>query len=329
MTETADRLRIDVHLNGNGVLHSLAGDVRRGLTATPKWLPPKYFYDEAGSKLFEQITALPEYYPTRAERRLLTELAGALMEMLRPAEIVELGSGSSTKTRVLLDTPTAPGHLRRYIPFDVSESIVRAAAQELLRDYPYLHIHGVIGDFERHLDRVPASEGRRLVLFLGGTIGNLDAGPRADLLRKIGNLLGPEDRLLIGIDLVKNKAIIEAAYNDSADVTAAFNRNVLAFLNRSLGADFDPSAFRHLAFFNEAQSRIEMHLVAERRQTVRIPAIGLTIEMERGEDIWTENSYKFTRESITGSLEAAGLQLMDFYTNEDPRHLFGLALAGH
>ncbi|MEX2431231.1 MAG: L-histidine N(alpha)-methyltransferase [Dehalococcoidia bacterium] len=327
MTETIDRLRVDVYLNGNGVLDSLAEDVRQGLTASPKKLSPKYLYDDLGSDLFERITAQPEYYPTRAERALLEKLADRLVEELAPREIVELGSGSSAKTRVLLGAQGAKDHLRIYFPFDVSEGIVRTTALDLLRDFPFLHIHGIIGDFEKHMPLLPDSEGNRLVLFLGGTIGNLDPDARVAFLRNTGALLGPDDHLLIGLDLVKDKAIIEAAYNDRAGVTAAFNKNILSIMNRTLGADFEPDAFRHHAYFNERDSRIEMHLVAEARQDVQIPGIGLLVRIEAGESIWTESSYKFTRESLSDSLSAAGLRLVELYTNEDPEQLFGLALA--
>jgi Uncharacterized conserved protein len=198
------------------------------------------FYDDHGSYLFEQITVLPEYYPTRAERALLGQIAEGLMDSVAPVEIVELGSGSSAKTRVLLSTESAASHLRRYVPFDVSEGIVQSSARELLADYPFLSVHGVIGDFDRHLGSVPQAAGRRLVLFLGGTIGNFDPSARVAFLRSVRELLGLDDRLLIGVDLVKEKAVIEAAYNDSAGVTAEFNRNVLHVLNRELAADFDP-----------------------------------------------------------------------------------------
>ena len=217
-SSTNKRLHIDVHLNGDGILETMADDVRLGLSAPQKWLSPKYFYDDLGSNLFEQITVLPEYYPTRAERKVLEDITDGLMSHLRPAEIVELGSGSSIKTRVLLSAPSAADHLRRYVPFDVSEGIVLSAAQELLLDYPYLAVHGVIGDFEHHLSQVPQSNGRRLMLFLGGTIGNLHPEQRTFFLREVRSLLSEGDRLLIGVDLVKEVNAIEAAYNDSAGV---------------------------------------------------------------------------------------------------------------
>jgi L-histidine N-alpha-methyltransferase len=321
------QIAMDVHVDGQGSHAEMASDALTGLTADQKHLLPKYFYDDHGSDLFEQITALPEYYPTRAERALLGQIAEDLMHSVAPVEIVELGSGSSAKTRVLLSTEAAAAHLRRYVPFDVSEGIVQSSARELQADYPFLSIHGVIGDFDRHLGSVPQAAGRRLVLFLGGTIGNFDPSERVAFLRSVRELLGPDDRLLIGVDLVKEKAIIEAAYNDSAGVTAEFNRNVLHVLNRDLGADFDPEAFEHTAFFNEQESRIEMHLVPMAMQSVRIRDIGLTLEVGAGESIWTESSYKFTKDSVAEALAAGGLELERFYTNAIDAELFGLVLA--
>lgn len=328
MSRAMDRqIAMDVHVDGQGSHAELASDALAGLTANQKHLLPKYFYDDHGSYLFEQITLLPEYYPTRAERALLGQIAEGLMDSVAPVEIVELGSGSSAKTRVLLSTESAASRLRCYVPFDVSEGIVQSSARELLADYPFLSVHGVIGDFDRHLGSVPQAAGRRLVLFLGGTIGNFDPSARVAFLRSVRELLGLDDRLLIGVDLVKEKAVVEAAYNDSAGVTAEFNRNVLHVLNRELAADFDPGAFEHTAFFNEQESRIEMHLVPTATQSVRIRDIGLTLEVRAGESIWTESSYKFTEDSIAEALAAGGLELERFYTNAIEAELFGLVLA--
>jgi L-histidine N-alpha-methyltransferase len=310
------------------MLESMPEEVRSGLTASPKRLAPKYFYDKAGSLLFERITELPEYYQTRAERDLLQEIAAELMADLRPQQIVELGSGSSYKTRQLLSAPSAPEHLKTYVPFDVSESIVQEASQALVVEYPYLAVHGVIGDFGRHLGHIPSSTGPRLVLFLGGTIGNLDPQERIEFLRQVNELLGPDDRLLIGMDLVKDVSIIEAAYNDSAGVTAAFNRNMLHFLNRTLNGDFEPDAFEHYCFFNQAESRIEMHLVPKTTQVVTLRELGMAVTFTPDESLWTECSYKFTENSLNEMLANAGLALQRFYTNEDPERLFGLALVG-
>ena len=325
-TELAARLTIDV-VDGGGASGTMAEDVLAGLTAERKQLPPKYFYDDAGSRLFEQITELPEYYPTRAERELLEETADGLMADLRPVEIVELGAGSSAKTRRLLSAPTAHEHLRRFVPMDVSREIVESSALGLLRDYPYLSVHGVIGDFERHLGRIPQALGRRLVLFLGGTIGNLHPPERTAFLTGVRGLLGPGDRVLIGLDLVKDVPTMEAAYNDAAGVTAAFNRNMLWAINRELGANFDPDAFAHRAFFNAEESRIEMHLVPSVAQEVSAPDIPLSVTIRPTETIWTESSYKFTVASIEEMLTGAGLRLEHCYTNEHPDRRFALALA--
>ena len=324
---TTERFWIDVYLDEAGMLGSMADEVRAGLTSTPMRLSPKYFYDYAGSVLFERITGLPEYYPTRAERDLLAEVADGLMAELRPEQVVELGSGSSTKTRLLLGAESAHQYLRTYVPFDVSRGIVEEAAQELLAEFPYLSVHGVIGDFGQHLDRIPPTTGRRLVLFLGGTIGNFAPAEREAFLCQVAAILGPEDRLLIGMDLVKDPSIIEAAYNDSQGVTAQFNRNMLRVLNNGVGADFNPDAFGHRAFYNRHESRIEMHLVPKVPQIVTLRGLGMSVTISPNESLWTESSYKFTEESIVEMLEGAGLRLDRFYTNDDPTRLFGLALA--
>ena len=325
-TESAARLSIDV-VDAAGVAGTMAEDVLAGLTAVPKQLPPKYFYDDAGSRLFEQITRLPEYYPARAERELLEETADDLMAELRPAEIVELGAGSSAKTRRLLSAPTAPEHLRRFVPLDVSREIVESSAVGLLRDFPYMSVHGVIGDFERHLHHLPEAIGRRLVLFLGGTIGNLHPAERTTFLTGVRALLGPDDRALIGLDLVKDVATMEAAYNDSAGVTAEFNRNMLRVINRELGANFDPEAFAHRAFFNADHSRIEMHLAPSVLQEISAPDIPLSVTISPAETIWTESSYKFTADSIEEMLTDARLRLERCYVNERADRRFALALA--
>jgi L-histidine N-alpha-methyltransferase len=323
---TLAELRIDNYLGEADFFAAMASDVRRGLTSNPKQLPPKYFYDERGSELFELITELEEYYPMREEAALLQSIAPGLVASIAPYEIVELGSGSSTKTRSCLDAGRANGCLQRYLAFDVSESIVRQAAIELLQHYDGLEVHGIVGDFNRHLDRIPAVNGRRLVLFLGGTLGNLYQEERVALLRQIGRLLGPDDRLLVGVDLVKDVAIIERAYNDAAGVTAAFNRNILSHINRGLDGNFDAAAFAHLAFFNREESRIEMHLRPASAQTVTLERIDLTVTIGPGETIWTESSHKFTPQAVDEMLAAAGLSLREWYAA--PRDMFGLALAG-
>ena len=307
-------------------LQRLEEDVRRGLTASPKTLPSKYFYDAIGSKLFEDITRVPEYYLTRTEGALLEALAPRLMLELAPVDIVELGAGSSSKTRRLLDARNGLRDPIRYVPIDVDELTVEAAAARLIADYPFLHVHAVVGDFERHLEHVPSSAGRRLVLFLGSTIGNLDPPARQQLLTQIRSLLrAPQDRFLLGLDLVKDKVLLEAAYDDASGVTRAFNRNILEVVNRGVDGDFRPEAFRHVAFFNEAESRIEMHLVPESAQDVKLRRLGLDIRVSPEESIWTESCYKFTRGRAQAMLDGAGLRLERWHV--DPDAYFAVAVA--
>jgi L-histidine Nalpha-methyltransferase len=318
-------LRIDNHLNGTDFFSTMANDVREGLTASPKVLPPKYFYDEYGSELFEKITEQPEYYPMRSEGSLLQAIANDVMGSLKPAEIVELGSGSSTKTLALLDAGHSQQSVRRYIPFDVSESIILSAGETLLARYPDLELHGIVGDFQRHLNRIPAPPGRRLVLFLGSTIGNLYRQERIELLSQIRQILGPDDYLLMGTDLVKDVETIRRAYNDAAGVTAAFNKNMLSVINKGLDGDFDPEAFEHEAIFNHDEARIEMHLRPRTRQVARLETIDLEVEVRPDETIWTECSHKFTRETASSMLESAGLKLCEWFAA--PGNMFGLSLS--
>ena len=304
----------------------LANDVLDGLTRPFKELPPKHFYDARGSELFEQICELPEYYPTRTEREILEQRAGEIIEHTGAGELVELGSGSADKARILLDAMSRAGTLHRYVPLDVSESALADAAHQLVAEYDGLRVDGVIGDFERHLDSVPqATSGPRIIALLGGTIGNFPPGTRRRLLQEIGRLLGPDDRLLLGTDLVKDPAVIEAAYDDSEGITAEFNRNVLRVINRELDADFSPEAFEHIAFFDRRNEWIEMRLRALRAQSVLIADLGLRIEFAAGEELRTEISAKFTRSRLEGDLRAAGLALERWYT--DPQELFALSLA--
>jgi L-histidine Nalpha-methyltransferase len=306
------------------VYDTLADDVRDGLGRPLKELPPKYFYDERGSELFDQITSLPEYYPTRCEREILNRHAPAIIERSGADELVELGSGTASKTRALLYAMAGQGRLERYVPFDVDESVVQASASELVEAYPGMRVHGVVGDFGRDLEHIPEGD-RRLFAFLGGTIGNLYPHERAAFLGRLRDVMGPADRLVIGTDLVKDRHLLEAAYNDSAGVTAEFNRNVLRVINAGLGADFEPEAFEHVAFFDEANSWIEMRLRANGAQAVRIGSTGLEVRFADGEEIRTEISAKFTRDAVAGELTAAGLTLDDFFT--DGGGLFGLAFA--
>jgi L-histidine Nalpha-methyltransferase len=320
---TAD-VQIDCYLD-DGVPDAIADEVREGLTRRPlKELPPKYFYDARGSRLFDQITTLPEYYPTRCERAILNRYAPEIVETTGAQELVELGSGTASKTRALLYAMAGAGTLERYLPFDVDESVVQSCAGELIELYPGLRVHGVVGDFYRHLERVPAGE-RRLVAFLGGTIGNFYPEERADFLARIRGLMRDGDHLLIGTDLVKDRQVLEAAYNDSQGVTADFNRNILRVLNDGLDADFDLAAFEHVAFFDEANSWIEMRLRANGAQQVRIDGADLEISFADGEEIRTEISSKFTLEAVRRELTAARMHLDEFFTDEGG--LFGVAFA--
>lgn len=315
------RLKIDVH---PGPGSTLADDVRVGLLARPKRLPPKYFYDEAGSILFDRICDTEAYYPTRAEAALLEASAEELVGRFRPTHLVELGSGAARKTRSLLRAFEAHGVEATYVPFDVSESMLRSSAKELLDAFPWLRIHGVVGDYDLHLDRIPR-EGRRLFAFLGGTIGNFPAEKAEAFLREVASNMQGDDRLLLGTDLVKARETLERAYNDEEGITAAFNKNILQVLNRELDADFDLERFSHLAFFNEEASRVEMHLESSIAQEVRLPRLDLRIPFEAGETIHTEISRKFTRATVEELLSRAGLAMEAWYAPED--RAYGLSVS--
>jgi L-histidine N-alpha-methyltransferase len=305
---------------------SLADDVLDGLTKPFKELPPKHFYDARGAELFDRICELPEYYPTRAERAILEERSAEIAALTGAGELVELGSGTAAKTRLLLSALYDGGTLRRYVPVDVTERMVRDCAEALVGEYPGLAVHGIVGDFERHLGHVPPPDVPRIVAFLGGTIGNFTPGSRRRFLRGLAKLLRPgQDFLLLGTDLVKDPGVLEAAYDDDAGVTADFNRNVLRVVNRELGADFDVDAFEHVAFFDHEREWIEMRLRAQRRMTVRIAALDLEIEFAAREELRTEISAKFTPERLAGDLAAAGLELVDVLTDPDER--FALSLS--
>ena len=323
--DAMDRCRVDVHLNGDSSLAIARQDIRRGLTGHPKSLPPKYFYDSRGSALFECITQLPEYYLTRAEQSIIASIAEDLMEEPRPVEVIELGSGSTAKIHWLLEARSAPDHLVRYVPFDFDQQAVQAAVERLTASYPFLQAYGVVGEFERHVEHLPARIGRRLVVFFGSTIGNLDPQSRHNLLVQVQGQLASGDRFLLGIDLVKERGILEAAYNDSRGVTADFNRNILRVVNRAANADFRAEAFRHHAFYDSGESRIEMHLVPATPQAVSLKDLALNICVSPDESIWTESSHKFTQEGTASMLQAAGLKFERWYTDCDG--LFALALA--
>lgn len=318
-----DRIRIDYHRDGRED-QAFLDELRASLAETPRRIPSKYFYDERGSELFEAICELPEYYPTRAERAILERHAGEIVRASGCSELVELGSGAATKTRLLLDAMAEAGTLELYVPFDVSEEMVARVARELTEHYPGLRVHGVVGDFMTHLGKIPEG-GCRLAAFLGGTIGNLQPEDARAFLARLARRLDPGDGLLLGTDLIKDPAVIEAAYDDAAGVTAEFNKNILRVVNRLTGGDFDPDSFRHRAFYDRERHRIEMRLVAERAQQVRLPALDLTLELREGEEILTEISTKYDRPKVETLLERAGFELERWYT--DPDGLFALSLA--
>jgi L-histidine N-alpha-methyltransferase len=315
---------LEVHLSAEDVARSLRADVRAGLTDDPKWLPPRWFYDARGSELFERITRLPEYYPTRAEREVLVARAAEIAKVTGAQTLVELGSGSSEKTRLLLDALRAHNSLRQFVPLDVSKSALQEATSSIASTYPELTVHGVVGDFTEHLDLLPAASGR-LVAFLGGTIGNLLPAERAKFLSQLRGLLRPGEWLLLGTDLVKDPAVLVRAYDDAQGVTAEFNRNVLRVLDRELGADFNVAAFEHVALWDADQEWIEMRLRASRAMRVRIPELDLVVDFAAGEELRTEVSAKFRRQRVTDELSAAGFDMHRWWT--DPAGRFGVSLS--
>ena len=317
-------LQIDVYLTAEDRMRALREDVLTGLTSTPKELPPKWFYDERGSALFEEITRLPEYYLTGRERLILAEHADDVATLTAANTLVEPGSGSSEKTRLLLDAMVRAGHLRRFIPFDVSEQALREAAAAIADEYPGIEVHGVVGDFEHHLVWLPEGR-RRLFAFLGSSIGNLTGTQRASFLSALHGLLGPGEALLLGADLVKDPARLERAYNDSQGVTAAFNLNVLSVVNRELGADFDPARFTHVARWDPEHEWIEMLLRSDVDQHVSVRALELEIDFGAGEEMRTEISDKFRRSGLQVELDNAGFDLAHWW--EDPAGDFALSLS--
>jgi L-histidine N-alpha-methyltransferase len=318
-------IAIDVHLDADAA-ETMQRDVRAGLCAYPKELAPKYFYDERGSLLFEQITELPEYYPTRAEREIL---AGRSAEILaaadNPGTLVELGSGSAAKTRHLLSAMRDAGALDTYVPVDISEEITHRTAAALVDEYPGLAVRGLVCDFEHHLERIPDASGARVIAFLGGTIGNLYPRPRQEFLERIGALLGPDDHLLLGTDLIKDRARLEAAYDDSAGVTSEFNKNVLEVLNRELGADFDLDAFEHVARYDAEAERMDIRLRSLADQGVRLDGLDLDVTFAAGEEMRTEISTKFTRERLESVYCGAGLELRGWFTDAAGDYALSLA----
>lgn len=308
-------------------LTGLVEDASAGLLERPRQLPPKYFYDDRGSQLFEAICRTPEYYPSRTEAGLLADHATTIIERTRPAHMLELGSGSSRKTRYLLDACDRLGRHCCYWPFDVSAQMMLDAGAALVADYHWLRVHALIGDYTGGLVRLPLpDDGSRLIVFLGGTLGNFEPQAASAMLREIAALMGPQDALLLGLDRVKSRQRLEAAYDDAEGITAAFNRNLLAVLNRELGADFPVDAYRHHAVFDADKARIEMRLAAEYGHRVQLPVLDTSIEMAAGEEILTEISRKFTPESIECLLADAGLRLDIHFEADDGD--YSLLLAG-
>lgn len=324
--EREQAVTVEVHVLPGDAQRALHAEVLAGLCGErqPRELSPKWLYDERGSQLFDEITRLPEYYPTRREREILVAHAGDIARASGADTLVELGSGSSEKTRLLLDAMRSTRQLRRFVPFDVSEAFLRQAARAVASEYPGLRVHAVVGDFERHLGKLPTG-GRRLVAFLGGTIGNLKPAERARFYAELSAGLAPGEGLLLGTDLLKCRERLFAAYNDSAGVTAAFNRNVLSVLNRELGADFEPGCFEHLAPFDEENGWVEMRLISVIPQTVRLPALQRYVNFAEGEVLRTEVSCKFRPEQVEAELSAAGLRLAERWT--DAAGDFALSLA--
>jgi L-histidine Nalpha-methyltransferase len=319
------QVTVDVRLVASDLHDALCRDARAGLTATPKTMPPVWFYDDRGCELYEGITRTPEYYPFRAEQALLRSSARGIAEVAGATVLVELGSGNSEKTRLLLDAMAAAGSgLRGYVAFDVAEATMRSAAQAVADDLG-IGVHAVVGDFHEHLDGVPESDDARLVAFLGSTIGNFAPEQRARFLDEVAGMLSPDDRFLLATDLVKPVDRLVAAYDDAAGVTAAFDLNLLAVLNRELGADFDIERFEHRAVWDAHEQRIEMRLRATEAMTVKLPAIDLVAEFAAGEEMCTEISTKFTPDGVRDDLAGAGMAVVERWT--DPAGDYMLTLA--
>jgi L-histidine N-alpha-methyltransferase len=322
---TTDRITVDVHLPPGGPLSGMAADVRAGLTRPFKELSPRYFYDERGSQLFEEITELPEYYPTRCEREILETRSAEICEAANsPATLIELGSGSALKTTVLLNAMLDAGCLETYCPVDISEEITRETAERIADEYEGIAVRGLVCDFELDLERIPVAA-PRVIALLGGTIGNFEPQQRAGFLRRVSHLLGPEDRFLLGTDLVKDPATLEAAYNDSKGVTAEFNKNVLSVLNRELEADFDVESFEHVARWDPENLWVDIRLRSLSNQVVTVASLDMLVPFAAGEEMRTEISTKFARPGLEGIYAEAGLELTDWWTDADG--LYALSLA--
>ena len=325
MATVEPQVTIEVHRD-SGAEATMARDIRLGLSARFKELAPKYFYDDRGSQLFERITELPEYYPTRAERSILVQRSAEIVVTAgEPGTLVELGSGSAAKTRHLLSAMRDAGCLRTYVPVDISEEITHETAASLVDEYPGLEVHGIVCDFEHHLERIPSREDGRLVAFLGGTVGNLYPDARREFLARLAALLDPGDVLLLGTDLVKARERLEAAYDDASGVTAEFNKNVLAVLNRELGADFDLDAFEHVARYDAERERMDIRLRSLRDQDVRLDGLDLDVRFATGEEMRTEISTKFTRPGLERVYAESGLAMTGWFADEAGDYALSLA----
>jgi L-histidine N-alpha-methyltransferase len=331
VTGAAERLRISRVGAIRADAPTFAEDVRHGLTVSPKFLFPKYFYDELGSLLFEAITALPEYYPTRTEAEILRDHAPEIVSALGgPVWLLELGSGDGQKTRLLIEALLARQGKLEYVPVDISESAVETSSRSLLFSYPALRITGYVGEYHRALRKIReerVAPGRTLVLFLGSTLGNLDPEERLTLVRDVRSLLDPGEGFLLGVDLKKSEDVLIPAYDDGLGVTAAFNLNLLVRINRELGGEFDPHAFRHRAIYDQVIGRVEMHLESRRDQTVAIRDLGIEVSFAAGETIHTESSYKFDREQIAGLAKETGFELRQVWTDSQERFASNLLVA--
>ncbi len=315
---------IDVYLSSSDLRDAMEADVRSGLTSDPKQLPPVYFYDDRGSRLFDEITRLPEYYPTRSERSILDAHAKDMILQADAVILIELGAGTCEKSRVLLDAMQSCGRLGRYVPLDVSDTTLWAAATSLAEEYPGLSVQAVVGDFHRHLDRLEGGD-RRLFAFLGGTIGNLDPDQRARFLGDLAAAMVRGDRLLLGTDLIKDRTRLVRAYDDAAGVTAEFNRNVLHVLNRELGADFAPERFEHVARWNESEQRIEMWLRSRDDCRIRVADLDLDVEFPAGAEMLTEISVKFSPDSLEAELTECGFEVEAMWPSDGDEFLLTMA----
>jgi L-histidine N-alpha-methyltransferase len=315
---------IDVHLTGDDLRAAMERDVRAGLTMAPKQLPPVYFYDDRGSRLFDEITRLPEYYPTRAERSILDARAKDIAQSSDADTLVELGAGTCDKSRLLLGAMQSNGRLDRFVPLDVSDTTLWEAATALAREFPGLAVHAVVADFHTHLELLPGG-GRRLFAFLGGTIGNLDPGQRRTFLEGLAAIMTADDHFLLGTDLVKDRGRLVRAYDDAAGVTAEFNRNVLHVLNRELGADFDPGRFDHVARWNEDDHRIEMWLRSTGQQQIRVADLGLDVSFGAGEEMLTEISTKFSPDALDTELRSCGFEVEAMWPSDGDDFLMTMA----